>query len=53
MYAVAAGTVLLKVVQFGLYYPLVPLLGRADEQSKPEILNRANIIRLPLLACRC
>ena len=48
-YALAGGAIVVKMVQFGLYYPLVAELGRADEQDKPEILNRVNIIRLALL----
>ncbi len=48
-YALAAGAIVVKLVQFGLYYPLVAELGRADEKDKPEILNRVNIIRLALL----
>lgn len=50
MYAMAAGSVLMKVVQFGLYYPLVSDLGSAEPGKTPEILNRVNVIKLVLLA---
>ena len=33
-YAIAAGAVVMKVVQFGLYYPLVAELGRSDPKPK-------------------
>ena len=49
MYALAAGTLVNKVVQFGLYYPLVSDLGNATPESRPGILNRVNIIKLILL----
>jgi len=49
MFALAAGGVVLKVVQFGLYYPLVAALGRTDETGTADILNRVNVIRLALL----
>jgi O-antigen/teichoic acid export membrane protein len=39
----------MKVVQFGLYYPLVSDLGGAKPEQPPEILNRVNIIKLALL----
>lgn len=45
-YTLAGGAIVLKVVQFGLYYPLVAALGRANEKERPEFLNHANIIRL-------
>ena len=48
MYALASGAIVLKVVQFGLYYPLVATLGREDNSAKPEILNRVNIIKIAL-----
>ncbi len=50
MYAMAAGSIAMKVVQFGLYYPLVSDLGSADPDDVPQILNRVNIIKLALLA---
>jgi O-antigen/teichoic acid export membrane protein len=49
MLALAAGSVAMKVVQFGLYYPLVSDLGGAPPEKAPEILNRVNIIKLALL----
>lgn len=48
MYALAAGSVVMKVIQFGLYYPLVSALGRAGRDKAPEILNRVNVIKLIL-----
>src|SRR5271157_1542322 len=48
MYALAAGSVAMTVIQFGLYYALVPALGRAERDRAPEILNRANVIKLAL-----
>lgn len=50
MYALAAGSVVMTVIQFGLYYALVPALGRAERDKAPEILNRANVIKLALFA---
>lgn len=47
-YALAAGIVVMKVIQFGLYYPLVSDLTSADRSQAPEILNRVNIIKLGL-----
>lgn len=49
MYAMAAGSIVMKVVQFGLYYPLVSDLGSAERDAAPEVLNRVNIIKLALL----
>jgi len=46
MYALAGGSIVLKVVQFGLYYPLVAALGRESDSAKPEIINQVNIIRI-------
>jgi len=48
MYAMAAGAIVMKVVQFGLYYPLVRDLGGAGKDQAPEILNRVNIIKAVL-----
>ena len=50
MYAIAGGAVVFKVVQFGLYYPLVAALGRESDSAKPEILNQVNIIKIVLFA---
>lgn len=50
MYGMAGGAIVMKVVQFGLYYPLVSQLGSCDRESSPEILNRVNAIKLLLLA---
>ncbi len=49
MYALAAGSVLRMVVQFGLYYPLVAHLGSVERAKAPEMLSRVNIIKLCLL----
>ncbi|MCA1960972.1 MAG: hypothetical protein LDL33_09255 [Desulfomonile sp.] len=49
MYAVAAGVIVMKVVQFGLYYPLVLELGSAPKDRAPETMNRVNLIKLGLL----
>jgi O-antigen/teichoic acid export membrane protein len=49
MYAMAAGSIVMKVVQFGLYYPLVSDLGSANPGEEPEILNRVNVIKFVLL----
>ena len=49
MYAIAAGAVVMKVVQFGLYYPLVADLGEAEKDTAPEIINRVNLIKVALL----
>ncbi|MFH1137367.1 MAG: polysaccharide biosynthesis C-terminal domain-containing protein [Pseudomonadota bacterium] len=49
MYALAAGTLVNKVVQFGLYYPLVSDLGGAAPDFRPVIINRVNVIKLILL----
>ena len=48
MYSLAAGIVVMKVVQFGLYYPLVSDLSNAAPEQAPEILNRVNIIKIGL-----
>jgi O-antigen/teichoic acid export membrane protein len=50
MYALAAGAIVMKVVEFGLYYPLVRELGAADRFQAPEIIGRVNLIRLALVA---
>ncbi|MDQ1239697.1 MAG: hypothetical protein QG577_1883 [Thermodesulfobacteriota bacterium] len=48
MYSLAAGIVVMKIVQFGLYYPLVSDLSNAPPDDAPTILNRVNIIKLGL-----
>jgi O-antigen/teichoic acid export membrane protein len=48
MYSLAAGIVVMKIVQFGLYYPLVSDLSNAPPDEAPTILNRVNIIKLGL-----
>lgn len=50
MYAVAAGGIIIRVVQYGLYYSLVIDLGGADEFQARKALGRANIIKVALLA---
>ena len=49
MYAMAAGSIVTKVIQFGLYYPMVTSLGEAGAEKAPEIINRVNVIKLGLL----
>lgn len=49
MYAVAAGAIVMKVVQFGLYYPLVMELSGEPKERAPESMNRVNLIKLGLL----
>lgn len=49
MIALAAGSMVLKAVQFGLYYPLVSRLGKADPKGVAGLLNQANLIKLVLL----
>jgi len=49
MYALAAASVVMKAVEFGLYYPLVATLGRNGSASKSDILNHVNLIKLALL----
>jgi len=49
MYAIAAGVIVMKVVQFGLYYPLVLELGGEPKERAPESMNRVNLIKLALL----
>jgi len=49
MYALAAGAVVMKVVLFGLYYPLVADLGEAEKDETPRIIDGVNVIKLCLL----
>jgi O-antigen/teichoic acid export membrane protein len=49
MYAVVAGGILFKVVQYGLYYPLVGDLAKTEQEGVPEIINQVNIIKVLLL----
>ena len=48
MYALAAGSVAMTVIQFGLYYALVPALESAERDKAPEILNRVFVIKIAL-----
>ncbi len=48
MYSLAAGIVVMKVVQFGLYYPLVSDLSNSSQDEAPKILNRVNVIKIGL-----
>ncbi len=50
IYGMAAGGVALKVIEFGLYYPLVAKLGKTTSENIPKILNQVNLIKLLLLA---
>ena len=49
MYGIAAGTIVQKVVLFGLYYPLIQRLGETDPSEAPGLLNQVNTVRLVLL----
>lgn len=49
MVAMAAGSVVLVGIRFGLYYPLVAELGKADDDEASRILSRVNIIKLALV----
>jgi O-antigen/teichoic acid export membrane protein len=49
MYALAAGSVLMKVVQFGLYYPLIHELTDSSAAESGKIIGTVNIIKLILL----
>ncbi|MBF0529866.1 MAG: methyltransferase, partial [Deltaproteobacteria bacterium] len=49
MYALAAGSIVIKIIQFGLYYPLVAQLSRLKVDQAPALLNQANLIKLSLL----
>lgn len=49
MYALAAGAVVMRVVLFGLYYPLVADLGAAEKDETPAIISRVNVIKFGLL----
>lgn len=48
-YAIAAGAIAMKIVQWGLYYPQVNELTEGGSESAPEILSKVNIIKLALL----
>lgn len=48
-YAIAAGAIVMKIVQYGLYYPLVNDLNAARAQNTPAALSKVNIIKLVLL----
>jgi O-antigen/teichoic acid export membrane protein len=49
MYATAAGGISAKIVEFGLYYPLVSELGRLRRGQTSDIINRVTLIKLGLL----
>ena len=48
MYALAAGSIVFTVIQFGLYYPLVSELGASTKDQCPSIINRVFIIKMGL-----
>lgn len=50
MYAIAAASIVGKIVQFGLYYPLVSELGGATRQAAVEDLHTVNVIKFILTA---
>ncbi|MEW6264726.1 MAG: oligosaccharide flippase family protein [Thermodesulfobacteriota bacterium] len=49
MYALATGALVMKVVQFGLYYPLVSDLGRAAPEKQHQLIHRVNLIKTGLM----
>jgi O-antigen/teichoic acid export membrane protein len=49
MYALAAGSIAMKAVQFGLYYPQVTSTARAGPGRAPCIAGQVNLIKLFLL----
>jgi O-antigen/teichoic acid export membrane protein len=49
MYAMAAGSIVFKVVEFGLYYPLVGELVRSEKDKTPGLISRVNVIKAGLL----
>jgi O-antigen/teichoic acid export membrane protein len=49
MYALAGGSIALKAVEFGLYYPLVTELARAQKDRKTLLLAAASLVRVVLL----
>ena len=48
-YAIAAGVIVMKIVQWGLYYPQVNELSSGGQENAPEILSKVNLIKLALL----
>lgn len=50
MVALAAGSLVKKMVGFGLYYPLVKDLARQGADRAPVLLGRVSLIKLVLLA---
>jgi len=48
MYAMAAASIVAKIVQFGLYYPLVAQLGGATKEAANDDLNTVNVIKFLL-----
>jgi len=49
MYGLAAGSIVMRVIQFGLYYPMVSDLGQAGRDKAPEIVFRVLVIKAALL----
>lgn len=49
MYALATGVMVLRVVQYGLYYYLIGALNETPREMVPGILNRVNMIKFALL----
>ncbi len=50
MYAMAAGSVIQTIIQFGLYYPLVSKLGNVDESETKGLILGVQIIKIALFA---
>lgn len=49
MYAISVAAIVLKLVQFGLYYPLVGQLTKAPPGDAPELMTRVNVVKVILL----
>jgi O-antigen/teichoic acid export membrane protein len=47
-YAFAASALVVKIAQFGLYFPLVTQLGEAEDETVPTLMDRANLIKFGL-----
>lgn len=50
MYAIAVGGVVKMIAQYGLYYPMVSDLSKAEGKAVDRILNQVNVIKLVMLS---
>lgn len=50
MYAIAVGGVVKMIAQYGLYYPMVSDLSKAQGKAVDSILNQVNVIKLVMLS---